>query len=121
MLDAPRSRRVWKAFSFLCASAAAVFLSSDSVDVDSLGQDSSDEEEEEEEEGRVARVTSIDEALRTVTGAADRSQEAFLKRNFETLAESCSSGRRGQTLTCNFKGIVEMNTLHHKMLIYPFN
>ncbi|XP_030260499.1 mitogen-activated protein kinase-binding protein 1-like [Sparus aurata] len=63
----------------------------DSVDVDSLGQDSSDEEEEEEEEGRVARVTSIDEALRTVTGAADRSQEAFLKRNFETLAESCSS------------------------------
>lgn len=121
MLDAPRSRRVWKAFSFLCASAAAVFLSSDSVDVDSLGQDSSDEEEEEEEEGRVARVTSIDEALRTVTGAADRGQEAFLKRNFETLAESCSSGRRGQTLTCNFKGIVEMNTLHHKMLIYPFN
>lgn len=105
MLDAPRSRRVWKAFSFLCASAAAVFISSDSVDVDSLGQDSSDEEEEEEE-GRVARVTSIDEALRTVTGAADRSQEAFLKRNFETLAESCSSGRRGQTLTCNFKGIV---------------
>lgn len=99
-----------------------LFLSpSDSVDVDSLGQDSSDEEEEEEEEGRVARVTSIDEALRTVTGAADRSQEAFLKRNFETLAESCSSGRRGQTLTCNFKGIVEMNTLHHKMLIYPFN
>lgn len=117
MLDAPRSRRVWKAFSFLCASAAAVFISSDSVDVDSLGQDSSDEEEE----GRVARVTSIDEALRTVTGAADRSQEAFLKRNFETLAESCSSGRRGQTLTCNFKGIVEMNTLHPKMLIYPFN
>lgn len=82
------------------------FISSDSVDVDSLGQDSSDEEEEEEEEGRVARVTSIDEALRTVTGAADRSQEAFLKRNFETLAESCNSGRRGQTLTCNFKGIV---------------
>lgn len=90
----------------LCLSCCFFFLSSDSVDVDSLGQDSSDEEEEEEEEGQVARVTSMDEALRTVTGAADRGQEAFLKRNFETLAESCSSGRRGQTLTCNFKGIV---------------
>ena len=84
--------------------------------MDSLGQDSSDEEEEEEEEeeGRVARVTSMDEALRTVTGAADRSQEGFLKQNFETLAESYSTGRRRQTLTCNFKGIVRKQTLENE-------
>ncbi|XP_073349163.1 mitogen-activated protein kinase-binding protein 1-like [Pagrus major] len=69
----------------------------DSADVDSLGQDSSDEEEEErEEEGQVAQVTSMDEALRTVTGAADRSQEGFLKQTFETLAESCSSAEQSR-------------------------
>nr|XP_046229931.1 mitogen-activated protein kinase-binding protein 1-like isoform X3 [Scatophagus argus] len=62
----------------------------DSADVESLGQDSSDEENEErEKEEPKAEVTSMDEALRTVTGTTDRSQEDFLKQNFETLAESC--------------------------------
>ncbi|XP_070781678.1 mitogen-activated protein kinase-binding protein 1-like [Enoplosus armatus] len=60
-------------------------------DVESLSQDSSDEENEErEEEEQKAEVTSMDEALRTVTGTADRSREDFLKQNFETLAEGCS-------------------------------
>lgn len=73
---------------------------SDSADVESLGRYSSDEENEErEEEKQKAEVTSMDEALRTVTGSADRSQEDFLRQNFETLAESCSTGRTGQTLT----------------------
>lgn len=44
-------------------------------------------------------VTSVDEALRTVTGPADRSEEDFLRQNFETLAESSSIGRGGQTLS----------------------
>ncbi|XP_031166391.1 mitogen-activated protein kinase-binding protein 1-like isoform X2 [Sander lucioperca] len=61
----------------------------DSADVGSLSQDSSDEENEErEEEEQKAEVTTIDEALRTVTDTADCSQEDFLKQNFETLEES---------------------------------
>ncbi|KAM3602699.1 uncharacterized protein V6R79_009223 [Siganus canaliculatus] len=64
----------------------------DSADVESIGQDTSEEEiEEREEEEQKEEVTSMDEALRTVTGAADRSQEDFLKQNFETLAESCTA------------------------------
>ncbi len=74
--------------------------------MESLGQDSSDEENEErQEEERKAEETSMDEALRTVTGNADCSQDGFLKQNFEMLAESCSNGKRGQTLTCNCKGV----------------
>ena len=72
--------------------------------MESLSQDSSDEEREEQE--LKAKVTSMDEALRAVTDAAEHSQEDFLKQNFETLADSCSAGRRGQTLTCTFKGTV---------------
>ncbi|KAM9339134.1 mitogen-activated protein kinase-binding protein 1-like [Symphorus nematophorus] len=69
----------------------------DSADVESLGQDSSDEENEErEEEEQKAEVTSMDEALRTVTGTSDRSQEDFLKQNFETLAESCSMAEQSR-------------------------
>lgn len=72
------------------------FLLSDSADVESLSQDSSDEENEEKEEEELkAEVTSMDEALRTVTDAAEHSQEDFLKQNFETLADSCSAGMRG--------------------------
>lgn len=41
---------------------------------------------EEEEDGA---VTSLDEALRSVN--ADRSQQDFLRENYETLGESCSS------------------------------
>lgn len=76
------------------SASAEPFVLSDSADVESPGQDSSDEEEKQK-----AEVTSMDEALRTVTGTADRSQEDFLRQNFETLAESCSMGRRGQPLT----------------------
>lgn len=65
----------------------------DSADVGSLSQDSSDEENEErEEEEQKAEVTTIDEALRTVTDTADCSQEDFLKQNFETLEESSRMG-----------------------------
>uniref|UniRef100_UPI003AAF42A3 mitogen-activated protein kinase-binding protein 1-like n=1 Tax=Centroberyx gerrardi TaxID=166262 RepID=UPI003AAF42A3 len=64
----------------------------DCEDTESLSQDSSDEEneerEEEEEEERKTEVTSMDEALRTVADAPDRSQEDFLKQNFETLADN---------------------------------
>ncbi|XP_029902723.1 mitogen-activated protein kinase-binding protein 1-like isoform X2 [Myripristis murdjan] len=66
----------------------------DSEDMESLSEDSSDEEneereeEEEEEEERKTAVTSIDEALRTVTDALDHGQEDFLRRNFETLADN---------------------------------
>ncbi|XP_069572308.1 mitogen-activated protein kinase-binding protein 1-like [Brachyistius frenatus] len=70
----------------------------DSADVDSLSQDSSDEEneEKEEEEERAVAGTSMDEALRTVTAAFDHSQEDFLKQNFETLAESCSTAEQSR-------------------------
>lgn len=44
-------------------------------------------------------VTSVDEALLKVTGAAENGQEDFLKQNFETLNQSCSTGMRRQTLT----------------------
>lgn len=69
--------------------------SADSEYAECLGRDSSDEEKEKQK----AEVTSVDEALRTVTGPADRSQEDFLRQNFETLAESSSIGRGGQSLS----------------------
>ncbi|XP_034555870.1 mitogen-activated protein kinase-binding protein 1-like isoform X2 [Notolabrus celidotus] len=64
-------------------------LQDDSADVESLSPDSSDEEDTEEEEQK-AELTSMDEALRTVTDTAERSQENFLKQNFETPQESSS-------------------------------
>ena len=78
-----------------------LYLSSDFADVESLSQDSCDEEDDEEREEvkPKAEVTSMDEALRTVTDSAVRSREDFLKQNFETLAESCSTGQTGQTHT----------------------
>lgn len=75
-------------------SSSQLYSCSDSADVESLGQDSSGEESEErEEEEQIAEVTSMDEALKAVTDAADRSQVDFLKQNYETLAESCSTGK----------------------------
>lgn len=47
-------------------------------------------------------VTSVDEALLKVTGAAEDGQEDFLKQNFETLNQSCSTGMKPNT---NFKWI----------------
>ncbi|XP_078130727.1 mitogen-activated protein kinase-binding protein 1-like [Sander vitreus] len=69
----------------------------DSADVGSLSQDSSDEaNEEREEEEQKAEVTTIDEALRTVTDTADCSQKDFLKQNFEMLEESSSMAEQSQ-------------------------
>ncbi|XP_028253713.1 mitogen-activated protein kinase-binding protein 1-like [Parambassis ranga] len=71
----------------------------DSADVESLCQDSSEEENEEMEEGEQRPAwTSMDEALRAVTDAADHSQEDFLKQNFEMLAESCSTDEQSRAL-----------------------
>lgn len=68
---------------------------SDPADVESFEQDSSDEESARRvAEKPKGEVTSMDEALRAVAGCADHNQEDFLKQNFETLAESCSIGRR---------------------------
>ncbi|XP_060908400.1 mitogen-activated protein kinase-binding protein 1-like [Labrus mixtus] len=69
----------------------------ESADVESLRQDSSDEENEDtEEEEQKTEVTSMDEALRTVTDTAERSQEDFLKQNYETLAESSSMAEQSR-------------------------
>lgn len=89
--------------SFSCLSFTFLsFVFADSADVESLCQDSSDEEDEDEEraeEKHNAGVTSMDEALRTVAGTADRSREEFLRQNFEMLAESCRPGKRGRPPT----------------------
>lgn len=89
-----RSRRLWKGVSFsrrLPQVCLFVCLASDSADGESLSPDSSDEENEDtEEEEQKAELTSMDWALRTVTDTAERSQEDFLKQNFETLTESSS-------------------------------
>lgn len=100
-VEVPRSRRVVFSLTFF------FFALLDSADVESLSEDSSDEENDErkEEDEQSSELTSMDEALRTVTDRADVSQEDFIKQNFETLEESSSSssmGRRGQTLTCYF-------------------
>ncbi|XP_062266679.1 mitogen-activated protein kinase-binding protein 1-like [Platichthys flesus] len=70
----------------------------DFADVESLSPDSCDEEDDEEREEvkQKAEVTSMDEALRTVTDSADRSRDDFLKQNFETLAESCSTAEQSR-------------------------
>ncbi|KAK5606493.1 hypothetical protein CRENBAI_020100 [Crenichthys baileyi] len=66
-------------------------------DVDSLSCGSPDRENEEEEaERKTVLVTSMDEALRTVNDTHDHNQEDFLKENFETLAESCSSAEQSR-------------------------
>lgn len=86
-------------FLSLSSASTGPFLSADSSYAECLGWDSSDEEKEKQK----AEVTSVDEALRTVTGPADRSEEDFLRQNFEMLAESRSIGKGGQTLsfTCS--------------------
>ncbi|XP_049446421.1 mitogen-activated protein kinase-binding protein 1-like isoform X1 [Epinephelus fuscoguttatus] len=67
----------------------------DSADVESLSQDSSDEESKDMGKQK-AGVTSMDEALRTVTDTVDVGQEDFLKQNFETLEESCSMAEQSR-------------------------
>ena len=55
------------------------------------------EDEEEDEDGEVERgkveVTSMDEAMRTVSATPEPTQEAFLKQNFETLDDPSSMGK----------------------------
>lgn len=82
------------------SSSSLLFL----ADVESRSSDEENElEEREEAERKTVFVTSIDEALRTVNDSRDHGQEDFLKQNFETLAENCSSGMAEQTLTYSFK------------------
>uniref|UniRef100_A0A3P8UIG2 Mitogen-activated protein kinase-binding protein 1-like n=1 Tax=Cynoglossus semilaevis TaxID=244447 RepID=A0A3P8UIG2_CYNSE len=64
----------------------------DSADMELLSQDGSDEDREEVKQN--AAVTSMDEALRTVNGTAEPSQEHFLKHNLETLADGCSTAEQ---------------------------
>lgn len=70
---------------------------SDSRDADSISLDSTDEAGARQ--GLQGAVTSMDEALMKVTGAAEDAQEDFLTQNFATLNQSCSAGRRKQTPT----------------------
>nr|XP_015803625.2 mitogen-activated protein kinase-binding protein 1-like isoform X1 [Nothobranchius furzeri] len=62
-------------------------------DVDCSSQGGS---EEEPAEWEPAVVTSIDEALRTVSDGPDHSQEDFLRQNFETLTEICSTAEQSR-------------------------
>lgn len=72
-----------------------LFDISDSRDADSISLDSTDEDGAKR--SLKGAVTSVDEALMKVTGAAEQAQEDFLKQNFGTLNQSCSAGRRKQT------------------------
>ncbi|XP_047429397.1 mitogen-activated protein kinase-binding protein 1-like [Mugil cephalus] len=62
----------------------------DSADASQASSDA----ESEGKEDQAAVMTSMDEALRTVS--ADHSEEDFLKQNFEMLAESCSTGEQSR-------------------------
>ncbi|TWW69079.1 mitogen-activated protein kinase-binding protein 1-like [Takifugu flavidus] len=64
----------------------------DSRDSDSMSLDSS--EEDRVEQVLQGAMTSVDEALLKVTGAAEHGQEDFLKQNFETLTQSCSTAEQ---------------------------
>lgn len=85
---------------FLCKRLLHLFALSDSRDAGSISLDSSDEDRLEQRPK--GAVTSVDEALMKVTGAAE---EDFLKQNFETLNQSCSTGTRSINTT-NFKEYV---------------
>ncbi|XP_028295343.1 mitogen-activated protein kinase-binding protein 1-like isoform X2 [Gouania willdenowi] len=67
----------------------------DSAAEEYVSPDSSEDEEEEEEE-QVVCVASVDEALRAVTDASNHSPEDFLRQNFETLAENCSTAQQSR-------------------------
>lgn len=75
---------------------------SDSRDADSISLDSADEDGARR--SLQGAVTSMDEALMKVTGAAEHAQEDFLTQNFGPLNQSRSAGRRKQTPTS--KGIL---------------
>lgn len=77
-----------------------IFAISDSRDSDAISLDSSDEDRVEQM--LKGAVTSVDEALMKVTGAAENSQEDFLRKNFETLNQSCSTGMRSPTLIIHY-------------------
>lgn len=81
----------------ICNPLLYLFETSDSRDADSVSLDSSDEDRAEQR--LKGAVTSVDEALMKVTGAAENGQQDFLTQNFGTLNQSCSTGMRKQTLT----------------------
>lgn len=83
----------------ICNSLSLLYLLeiSDSRDADSISLDSTDEDGARR--SLQGAVTSMDEALMKVTGAAEHAQEDFLTQNFGTLNHSCSAGRRKQTST----------------------
>lgn len=76
---------------FFFSSSEFVLLSA-GVGSQSLVSSDNESEEEEGAERKPAEVTSLDEALRTVNDEPERQQEDFLRQNFETLAESSSTG-----------------------------
>ncbi|XP_037541969.1 mitogen-activated protein kinase-binding protein 1-like [Nematolebias whitei] len=67
-----------------------------SADDESPSVGSSDDESKDEAERRPAAVTSLDEALRRVNSDPEHEQEDFLRQNFETLAESCSTAEQSR-------------------------
>lgn len=77
----------------LCNPLLYLFEISDSRDADSISLDSSDEDRAQQR----GAVTSVDEALMKVTGAAENGQEDFLQQNFGTLNQSRSTGLTMQT------------------------
>ncbi|XP_005449803.1 mitogen-activated protein kinase-binding protein 1 isoform X2 [Oreochromis niloticus] len=70
----------------------------DPAEAEYLSQDSSDEEndEKEEDEERREGVTSMDEALRTITDTGGCDRADFLKQNFETLSEGCTTAEQSR-------------------------
>ncbi|KAM4633751.1 mitogen-activated protein kinase-binding protein 1-like [Polymixia lowei] len=74
----------------------------DSEVTETLSQVSSDEEhegqEEDAEDDGKTDVRSVDEALQMVTDVLERSQEDFLKQNFETLADNSNMAKQSGSL-----------------------
>lgn len=86
-------------FSVILVSLLRLILLSlsDPAEAEYLSENNSDEENDEKEvdEERREGVTSMDEALRTITDSGDRAD--FLKQNFETLSEGCTTGNTEHT------------------------
>lgn len=88
-------------FSVILVSLLRLILLSlsDPAEAEYLSEDNSDEEndEKEEDEERREGVTSMDEALRTITDSGGCDRADFLKQNFETLSEGCTTGNTERT------------------------
>lgn len=97
---------------------------SDPAEAEYLSQDSSDEEtdEKEEDEERREGVTSMDEALRTITDGGGGDRADFLKRNFETLSDGCTTGNTEHTdrRALSFREITLFSLLLGARRLIPF-